>query len=124
MARLEKGLYDVIAENGIEADDVTFATNTFNTSGDNTIIAAPGANKQLRIISFQLQNESAVATTAIVKFGATAKWRGLFQTQGFLISPLITSGLEWRLPANTALVVNLSGANSFGYSIQYYVADV
>ena len=58
------------------------ATGTKSAAGDNTLIAAPGAGKQIVISALILQNESATATTLIVKAGATAVMRCLAQNQG------------------------------------------
>jgi hypothetical protein len=46
--------------------------------------------------------------------------RALLQNQGSALSYAGLVGREWKLPANTALNVNLSGANSHGYSVVYY----
>lgn len=96
---------------------ITRIAGTFNTSGDNTIIAAPAAGYALVLFYFHVQNESASGTTVLVKHGATTVARVLLQTQG---------QMWWReyecpviLPAATALVVNLSGANSHNYTVAY-----
>lgn len=101
-----------------------FATGTAASSGDNTLIAAPGGGTQLRIIALQIQNESAVATTMILKFGATAKWRTLAQLQGDGVSIPLPAGRGWPVGGGNALVLNLSGANSCGYSVCYSVEAV
>jgi hypothetical protein len=100
---------------------LTKLCSTTATSGDNTLAAAPGAGLQIVITSIVLQNESATATTMIVKAGATAVLRALGQNQGDGIALVFPPGQALALGANTALVLNLSGANSCGYSIAYYV---
>lgn len=97
-----------------------FATGTAASSGDNTLIAAP-TGAQIKIVALQIQNESATATTMILKFGSTAKWRTLAQLQGDGISLSLPLGREWLVGSGNALVLNLSAANSCGYSIAYYV---
>ena len=94
-------------------------TGTAATSGDNTLIAAPGVGRQIVISGLVIQNESSTSTTAILKFGSTAKMRTLLVSQG----DGIVRDLEpaWEVGANTALVLNLSGANSHGYSISYWI---
>lgn len=105
--------------------EIQFVTGTKSSSGDNTaLIAAPGAGYRIIIASIVLQNESANATTLILKSGTTAFWRVLAQAQGDGLALQFDSSLEWRLGANEALVLNLSGANSCGYSVAYYVEAV
>lgn len=102
------------------------ATGTIATSGDNTVIdisavAGYSAGDNIVITHFILQNESSTATTAIVKDGATTIARVLGQNQGDGLALNFASGLEWRLSDDADLVVNLSGANSFGYTVFYYL---
>lgn len=99
---------------------LTFTTGTVSTSGDNTIIAAPGAGQQIYVRSLQIQNESSTATTAIIKFGTTAKWRVLMQNQGDGLAFSFPIGGEWSVGDNTALVVNISGNNSVNVSVSHY----
>jgi hypothetical protein len=93
---------------------------TIAASGDNTIIAAPGAGLRLVIKSLTVQNESSTATTVLVQWGSAVKERRLLNQYGVL-AILHEAGSEWALPVNTALIVNLSGANSHGYSVTYAV---
>lgn len=96
----------------------TKTSGTTATSGDQTLIAAPSAGFHLVVKDMILQNESAVETTDIVKNGATAEWRAkLAANAAFSLS--FAEGEEWRLTTATALVLNLSGTNSHGYSIRY-----
>lgn len=89
-------------------------------SGDNTVIAAPGTGLRLVIVDLVIQNESATATTVLVKSGSTTKWRSLLdQYRAFSLSA--QQPYEFRLGTNEALVVNLSGANSHGVSVRYFV---
>lgn len=98
----------------------TQATGTAATSGDNTLVAAPGAGNHLVIKELVVQNESSTATTVILKSGSTAKWRGRL-AENDALSLGFSAGEEWRLGSNEALVANLSGANSHGYSVRYYI---
>ena len=95
-------------------------TGTAATSGDNELIAAPGAGVRIVVTAFVIQNESATATTMILRDGTTAKWRCLGQNQGDGLAVVLPPGRAWKLTANAALNLNLSGANSCGYSVQYY----
>lgn len=98
---------------------MTNATGTAASSGDNTIIAAPAAGNRLVIHELQVQLEAATATTILIKSGSTTI-RRLYagsQGDGILLQP--DPGKEIRLGAAEALVLNLSGANSVGYSVRY-----
>lgn len=95
---------------------------TAASSGDNTLIAAPGAGRQIVVSGLQIQNESAVSTTVIVKFGATAAIRSILTAQGtgFIRDP----EPAFEVGNNNALVLNLSGANSHNYSVFYWIDSV
>lgn len=98
-----------------------------STSGNNTIIPAPAANRRIVITAFVIQNESATATTMILKDGtalAAGRWRCLGQNQGDGLAMVFDGQHPWRLSAGNGLVLNLSGANQCGYSIQYYLETV
>lgn len=96
-------------------------TGTVNSSGDNTLIAAPLAGQRIVVTGFVVQNESSTATTMVLKSGTVAAYRFLGQSQGAFFEKEFAVGSEWRLAAGAALVLNLSGANSCGYSISYFV---
>lgn len=96
---------------------ITRTAGTKADSGDNTIIAAPAAGYALVLHYFHVQNESSTGTTVLVKHGSTTVARALLQNQGDgwlreYECPVI-------MPAATALVVNLSGANSHNYTVEY-----
>lgn len=98
----------------------TIATGTFATSGDNTaIVAAPGASLRNVIKELVIQNESTVTTTVLIKAGSTTKWRAVLAQEDALVLSFAV-GEEWRMGANEALVPNLSGANSHGYTVRYF----
>jgi hypothetical protein len=99
---------------------LTKLCSTTNTSGDNTLVAAPGAGLQHIITSIVLQNESSSATTLILKSGSTAVLRILCQNQGDGLSLTFPPGQGLALGTNAAMILNLSGSNACGYSIQYY----
>jgi hypothetical protein len=94
-------------------------SGTIATSGDNTIVAAPGSGLSIYITHLVLQNESTTATTIILK-GSSNLLRCLGQTQGSGLALTFPERREIKLATNTALILNLSGANSVGYSIGYY----
>lgn len=95
------------------------AAGTFENSGDNTIVAAPGAGKALVLLYLHVQNESSTGTTVQVKHGAAAVARILLQNQGD--GWLREFECPVLMPENTALIVALDGANSHNYTVEYAV---
>jgi hypothetical protein len=117
---------DILAVGGIAIGPYympTVASGTAASSGANALVAAPGAGKRLVIKEIIVQNESSTATTVILKEGTTSCWRALLD-QYRSLSLSFAVGEEWRLTANTALNLDLSGANSHGYSIRYSIETV
>lgn len=103
---------------------ISTVVGTAAASGDNTLIAAPAADKRLVVTGFVVQNESAVSTTIILKSGSTAVRRALLKNQGDGLGLAFEAGREWKLGAGEALVLNLSGANSHGYTVDYWTEAV
>ena len=101
----------------------TQATGTAASSGDNSLVSAPGAGFRIVVKDIIVQNESSTATTVKLRSGTTDKWRAVLD-QYRSLSLSFNAGDEWRLAANEALQVNLSGANSHGYSVRYYIETV
>lgn len=97
---------------------------TAASSGDNTLVAAPGAGNRTVVQLFVVQNESTTATTALVKSGSTTRYRKLLQSQGDDFGRAFERGREWRLGENEALILNLSGANSHGYTVESWTEAV
>lgn len=101
---------------------LSIATGTAAASGDNTLIAAPGAGLRAVLVAVQVQLEAGTATVGLLKDGAGGavllRWRGVNDGDGVIH--------QWpmdarpRLTAATALVLNLSGANQCGYTAYYY----
>lgn len=103
---------------------LTLANISINTSGDNTIIAAPGAGLRIVISELTLINESSTATTVLLKSGSTIFHRMLFQNQGNGALFPLAKDREWRLGANEAFVINLSGANAHGGGVSYIIENI
>lgn len=99
---------------------VTIVTGTAASSGDNSLIAAPGVGIKIVVCGFVIQNESSTATTLILRDGTTSKIRCYAKNQGDGLSQVFTPDARWKLTANTALNLNLSGANTCGYTVWYY----
>ena len=92
-------------------------SGTKAVAGNNTLLPAPGAGNRIVVYWMILQNESANATT-IQLIDVVARFRALLdQYRYYPVS-------DWRLNENTALTLNLSAANSIGYSIQYAIEPV
>jgi len=90
-------------------------------NGDNTVIASPGAGSKLVITAFVIQNEAINPVTMQLIDGAGGQgWRCFAQNQGDGLAMSLPFGHPWRLTANTALVLNLSAAQTCNYSIHYY----
>ena len=119
---------EVLADMGNYGIAEVYLSGTISTSGNNTIVVAPGSGNYIRILNLELQNESAVETLTIVRSGTSTDRRRV------LLSPKGTFGFRDRveyhphspldLATNTALVINLNGANTIGYNITYVTRTV
>jgi hypothetical protein len=92
--------------------------------GQTELVAAPGAGQRIVVTLFLFQNLTAVATTVILEAGTTDLVRGTTGTQYSSFSGSFLVGRELKLPVNTALNVDLSGANSHNYNVAYYTESV
>ena len=110
----------VVAESATADVTLHYATGTTAAAGQTALVAAPGGGISIVVTAFLVQNESATATTVRVERGAVPAFRALLQNQGDALSYSAPVGREWVLPANTALNLWLSGANSHGYTVVYY----
>lgn len=104
---------------GVASPRTLFVTGNTNTSGDQTLIASPGAGLEIVITWIFIQNASSTATTAILKTTTTNFVRFLGQNQGDMFAQNINGA--FRLGNSNALLLNLSGANAHNYSIGYYI---
>ena len=102
------------------AQTVTRVAGTKAGAGDNELVATPGAGQRIVVAFWTVQNESAVATVALMKSGATNVYRYLGQNQGDMFGLDYFPGREWNLAENEALNLNLSGANSHSYNVGYW----
>jgi len=102
---------------------MTPVTGTLNTSGDGTVVPAPtgGTAQRICITAMTLQNESATPTTVIGKDGTVPVWRFLGQTQGAALQPTFSADAPLVISPGNAFILNLSGSNAIGYSINYYL---
>jgi hypothetical protein len=100
---------------------IIYSTGTVATSGDNTIIPAPGSGLSIYITHLVIQNESATTTTIILK-DSSNRLR-ILQDQRDSLDLIFPERREMKLSINTALILNLSGANACNYSIGYYTGS-
>jgi len=101
----------------------TAATGTISASGDNLVIASPGAGNRLVICAERWQLEEDAAITVVLK-GAAAIQRVRCADDGAGFDRTYPAGQEIRLSENQAYVGNLSEAKAVGYSVQYFVEVV
>jgi hypothetical protein len=101
----------------------TSVTGSLTSSGDGTIVAAPGSGTVLVLVEEFVQNPTATACTVIQKNGSTAYRTVLNQNQGDGLFVLYPRGEERKLGNNAALVYNLS-AGTVNYSVRYYTEAV
>ncbi|MFN6560012.1 MAG: hypothetical protein RMY28_009410 [Nostoc sp. ChiSLP01] len=106
---------------GSDRPSITTISGTISSSGDNTIIAAPGSGLSINLCYLKIQLEGTTATTVLLKSGGTTKERILCQNQGDGLAINYPQNRELRLDVNTALILNLSGANSVNYAFHYFV---
>ena len=93
-----------------------------SASGDNTIIAAPGAGKKIAIHSLHVVNEGASAVTVIIR--ADAATTEVFRAHlavGAAFTWTGTDGDVWYLTENKLLEINLSDAVDVGYTFRYRI---
>jgi hypothetical protein len=94
------------------------------SSGNTTVIAAPGASVSLYICKASVHNRDSANVVVTLQDGAggTSRWRAELAAEGG--GALIDFGTRgWKLTANTLLNVNLGGAGSVDVNItSYYIA--
>lgn len=103
------------------AQAITRITGTEAALGNNELVGAPGAGLRIVVAYWTVQNETAVATTIIMRAGDTNVYRYRAQNQGDLFGLEFAPGREWELPLNTALNMNLDGANQCGFNVGYWI---
>lgn len=113
----------LVVVSGHPSPEAPIAVNP-SSSGNNTVIAAPGASVSLYIRKGSVHNLSASDTTVLLQDGAggTTRWGALVAANGG--GSLFDFGDRgWKLTANTLLNANLSAANSIRINVtDYYIA--
>lgn len=101
------------------------AVGNATTSGDNTAIAAPGASKVIKVISYALQGVGTVNGKFTDGAGGTQLsmlWN--FQArEGAYAQPTVIPQFHFKCTANTALILNCSSTAGMGYEITYWDDD-
>lgn len=102
---------------------LTVVSGTKASSGNNTLISAPAAGNCIVIHKVQIQNESSTSTVIKLLAGSTQIYQAELKAEGSgVIIDCDKSDPDqpkWKLPPATALVLNLSGANSHNYTVWY-----
>lgn len=105
------------------ADDrlhTLYQSISVSASGDTTVIAAPGAGRQIAISTIALHNPAATDNTVILRAGTSA-----INGTGFVLTPqatwTVTHRLPLVLPANTAFVINLGAATQINGYVVYHL---
>ncbi|MEH2067917.1 MAG: hypothetical protein V7K47_07075 [Nostoc sp.] len=101
---------------------ITTISGTLSTSGDNTLINAPGTGLSIKINYLKVQLEASTATTVIIKSGTNTKERILCPNQGDGLVLNFFPNREFQLDTNSALILNLSGANLINYTFSYFTS--
>ena len=100
-------------------------SSTVSASGDTQLVAAQGSGNRISIAWVRLANESATETTVELRSGSTEIFRSVLapkSTAGASSTEMIFPAyFPLETAANAALNINLSGANTIGYSIGYQI---
>ena len=106
------------------AADPVHASISEATSGDRTIIAAPGAGSRIRILGLWLQNTAGTSITLIFKDGATAINGAGWILTTLLFAPIVASPLApLDLADNAAFVINLSASTQVSGTVIYTIEE-
>lgn len=102
-----------------QGHELKFAVIAASSSGDNTIVAADAAGRKIKVVSYALLASAAVTTK--FKSGAATDITGGFAlaANGGVSCPGAPSAHLFETAANTALVLNLSGAIAVGGHVSY-----
>lgn len=105
------------------AEAYTETTGTVSSSGDNTVLAAPGAGRRIVHRKIKVVNTTNTAVTVIVKYGSTSKKTAVLAGQ-VGSGEIFYEEAGVRMPENTALILNLSGAVATSYDLEYLTESV
>ena len=103
----------------IYSDESIYAT--ISASGDETVISAPGADKEIYIKEIQIQAEADGDNIILFKRGSTTFRRIKLISDGDGWNASYPSDNGVHVGENVALVINLSAALATNYYIHYEV---
>lgn len=103
-------------------------TGQESSSGNNTMVAAPGAGKKITVYALYVAAVyDAAKLTILIQDGAsgTTKWRNIIQTPADVVGganlAVAPPGFLFQLSANTLLNMNLSAAVAVDWSVAYWI---
>ena len=99
--------------------EATPISETYNTSGDHTVVAAKGAGKYIVALPLVIQVQGSTTQTVYVKSGTTVILGPVDLGEREELSVALPGGL--RLGENEALVVNNSEAEDIAVTGGYFV---
>lgn len=111
----------------IANDTPKFYVAQVSASGDTTIIAAPTGGQQIEIVGYKLELRAAVATTMLLKDGASGNQGTVAREDGAAIGDGTKGAVFFpdkdrpKLTKNVALVLNLSAAQPVNVHVWYNV---
>lgn len=108
----------------ISARSVTPKSGVVSASGDNIVIAAPGAGMHIVLYAWSWWNNTTTETTVVLK-STTMDDIDSYSTnvKGAIKSTTLPTGLKIDLPDNEPLILELDAATSHGYSILYEIVE-
>lgn len=127
---IEKRVSDLTLEETLERAATWLGVMTVAASGENTVLGAPGAGKRLVVSAIKIQRNvsNTAETLAYWQWGAGAgvahHWYSLTNDAAPGEVVFFPIGNRWIGPTNTALLLDLSAANSHLVSVQYVIETV
>lgn len=110
----------------LERKSLSHSVGTVSSSGDNTLVAAPGEGKRFVITAILLQSNSDddTAVTLTLKSASDDLKKVLCTEAGVGLSETYDPAHVLECGENEAIVLNLSAAESVIHSIDYYEESV
>lgn len=119
MARKEFDPYAIIYSKDLEV------VGTKSTTGDTTVISAPGDDKEIVIKEIQIQAEATGGVTVFLEDGSATRRRIRCQDDGYGITVAYQGeDMFWHWGENKALVLDLSSAVAVNYYIRYDIRNI
>lgn len=103
---------------------LTCVKGTCSTSGDNEIVAAPGAGNEIVPVSWEFWADEDGPLSMILGSDTVDVAYYTAQSAGQGVVGAIVPGFVLGIGANAALELNLSDAKDAGYCVRYYVRTV